>query len=101
MPGRRAAPLAACAPDVPADDGAAGFALSDPYGLAASLAIAPQFDLFYTQDPQTLADYAGRGVAAKRCDPATDPELYQPPARGARVRRPLLRKVDALPQRPR
>jgi hypothetical protein len=56
----------------------AGFALSDPYGLAASLAIAPQFDLFYTQDPQTLSDYAGRGVAAKRCDPATDPELYGP-----------------------
>jgi glycosyltransferase involved in cell wall biosynthesis len=56
----------------------AGFALSDPYGLAASLSIAPQFDLFYTQDPQTLPDYAERGVAAKRCDPATDPELYGP-----------------------
>jgi spore maturation protein CgeB len=56
----------------------AGFALSDPYGLEASLAIAPEFDLFYTQDPQTLHDYAGRGIAAKRCDPATDPELYRP-----------------------
>ena len=56
----------------------AGFALSDPYGLAASLAVAPQFDLFYTQDPQTLADYAARGIHARRCDPATDPELYFP-----------------------
>lgn len=56
----------------------AGFALSDPYGLEASFAIAPEFDLFYTQDPQTLHDYEGRGIAAKRCDPATDPELYRP-----------------------
>jgi hypothetical protein len=56
----------------------AGFALSDPYGLAASLAIAPQFDLFYTQDPQTLSDYAARDVKVKRCDPATDPDLYHP-----------------------
>jgi spore maturation protein CgeB len=56
----------------------AGFALSDPYGLAASLAIAPGFDLFYTQDPQTLPDYAALGIAARRCDPATDPELYRP-----------------------
>jgi hypothetical protein len=60
----------------------AGFALSDPYGLAASIAIAPQFDLFYTQDPQTLPDYALRRIAARRCDPATDPELYFP-ERGA------------------
>ena len=56
----------------------AAFALSDPYGLAASVAIAPQFDLFYTQDPQTLPDYALRHIAAQRCDPATDPELYRP-----------------------
>jgi spore maturation protein CgeB len=56
----------------------AGFALSDPYGLEASLAIAPEFDLFYTQDPQTLPAYAARGIAARRCDPATDPELYRP-----------------------
>ncbi|HEX4440403.1 MAG TPA: glycosyltransferase [Thermoanaerobaculia bacterium] len=56
----------------------AGFALSDPYGLRASLAIAREFDLFYTQDPQTLPDYAGIGVAAARCDPATDAELYHP-----------------------
>ncbi len=56
----------------------AAFALSDPYGLAASIAIAPQFDLFYTQDPRTLPDYALRRIPVKRCDPATDPELYFP-----------------------
>jgi glycosyltransferase involved in cell wall biosynthesis len=56
----------------------AGFALSDPLGLEASLEIAPRFDLFYTQDPQTLPDYAAQGIEARRCDPATDPELYHP-----------------------
>jgi len=56
----------------------AGFALSDPYGLEASFAIAPQFDLFYTQDPQPLPDYALRRIRARRCDPATDPGLYFP-----------------------
>ncbi|HTY40972.1 MAG TPA: glycosyltransferase [Thermoanaerobaculia bacterium] len=66
----------------PRDTALAGFALSDPYGLAASIAIAPSFDLFYTQDPQTLPDYALRRIPARRCDPATDPELYFP-ERGA------------------
>src|SRR5262245_32932282 len=47
-----------------------GIALSDPLGLDASLAIAPHFDLFYTQDPQTLAEYRARGIDARRCDPA-------------------------------
>lgn len=56
----------------------AGFALSDPLGLEASLEIAPEFDLYYTQDPQTLPDYHACGIAARRCDPATDPELYRP-----------------------
>jgi hypothetical protein len=56
----------------------AGFALSDPYGLPASMFIAPQFDLFYTQDPQTLTDYGALDIRARRCDPATDPELYRP-----------------------
>lgn len=56
----------------------AGLALSDPLGLDASLDIAPEFDLYYTQDPQTLPTYAERGIAARRCDPATDPELYRP-----------------------
>ena len=41
------------------------FALSDPYGLAASIAIAPEFDLFYTQDPRTLSDYALRRHRAR------------------------------------
>jgi glycosyltransferase involved in cell wall biosynthesis len=63
---------------VPKETVLAGFALSDPYGLAASLAIAPQFDLFYTQDPQTLPEYAARRIRARRCDPATDPDLYFP-----------------------
>ncbi|MBK9087581.1 MAG: glycosyltransferase [Holophagales bacterium] len=56
----------------------AGLALSDPLGLDASLDIAPEFDLYYTQDPQTLPSYVERGIAARRCDPATDPELYRP-----------------------
>ena len=56
----------------------AGFALSDPYGLDASLAIAHEFDLFYTQDPQTIPAYSGRNIEARRCDPATDQELYRP-----------------------
>ena len=56
----------------------AGFALSDPLAMEASLAIAPEFDLFYTQDPQTLPAYSSRGIEARRCDPATDPELYRP-----------------------
>lgn len=56
----------------------AGFALSDPLGLDASLAIAPEFDLYYTQDPQTVPDYRARGIAVRRCDPATDPDLYRP-----------------------
>lgn len=56
----------------------AGIALSDPYGLAASLEIAPQFDLVYTQDPQTIPAYRAAGIDARRCDPATDPELYRP-----------------------
>src|SRR5262249_48077520 len=72
---------------LPRQTALAGFALSDPYGLAASLEIAPEFDLFYTQDPQTLGDYAARGIRAGRCHPATDPELYRPtsPASAAPV----------------
>ena len=48
----------------------AGFALSDPYGLEASFAIAPQFDLFYTQDPQTLPDYALRCTSPSAPSPS-------------------------------
>lgn len=62
----------------PKETALAAFALSDPQGIEASMTIAPQFDLFYTQDPQTLPAYAARGIAARRCDPATDAELYRP-----------------------
>ena len=40
--------------------------------------IAPQFDLFYTQHAQALGDYGALDIRARRCDPATDPELYRP-----------------------
>jgi len=63
---------------IPRETALVGFALADPYGLPASVAIAPRFDLFYTQDPQTLPEYAARGIRARRCDPAADPELYRP-----------------------
>jgi len=56
----------------------AGFALSDPVGLEASLQIAQEFDLFYTADPQTLDVYFANGINIRRCDPAVDPELYRP-----------------------
>jgi spore maturation protein CgeB len=56
----------------------AGFALSDPLGLTASLMIAPHFDLYYTQDPQSVLDYEIRGIHVRRCDSATDGELYRP-----------------------
>ncbi len=68
-----------------------GFALWDPYRLE-QFAIAPEFDLFYTQDPQTLSGfYAGRGIAAKRCDPL-------PPLKAAPECDILYREVDAVPQ---
>lgn len=56
----------------------AGFALSDPLGVEVSARIAPEFDLFYTSDPQTVPIYRERGLVVRRCDPATDPELYRP-----------------------
>lgn len=60
-----------------------GVALSDPLGLAASFAIAPFFDLFYTQDPQCLPAYRERGLDALRLDVAVDPELLAPAAEEA------------------
>jgi glycosyltransferase involved in cell wall biosynthesis len=56
----------------------AGFALSDPYGLPASLRIASEFDLFYTADWQTVTDYASLDIVVRRCDLASDPVLYRP-----------------------
>jgi len=55
-----------------------GLALSDPLGLEASLAIAGSFDLFYTQDPNTLPHYEAAGLSVRPCLPAVDPELYRP-----------------------
>lgn len=56
----------------------AGFALSDPLGLEASIAIAPRFDLYYTQDPGAVEEYVRNGIPVRRCDPAVDPEMYRP-----------------------
>jgi hypothetical protein len=55
-----------------------GIALSDPLGLDASIAIAPEFDLFYTQDPQTIPAYSEAGLDVKRCDLAVDAEIFRP-----------------------
>jgi spore maturation protein CgeB len=53
-----------------------GIALSDPQALPTSLAIAPHFHLFYTQDFQCLSAYAAAGIAAGRFDLAADPEDF-------------------------
>lgn len=55
-----------------------GIALSDPLGLPASLAIAGEFDLFYTQDPGSIEAYVGAGLAVRRCDLAVDPAALAP-----------------------
>jgi hypothetical protein len=55
-----------------------GVALSDPQALGASLEIAPEFDLFFTQDPGTLPQYRDRGIAVDRLDLAADPKVYAP-----------------------
>lgn len=57
-----------------------GIALSDPQALSTSLKIAPHFDLFYTQDPQTLPTYRAAGIPARRLDLAVDPEAFYPMA---------------------
>jgi hypothetical protein len=53
-----------------------GIALSDPLGLEASMAVAPEFDIFYTQDPQTIPTYTGAGLDVRRCDLAVDTEIF-------------------------
>lgn len=55
-----------------------GFAASDPLGLGASFEIAPQFDLFYTQDPHSVAAYRQRGLAVRDYLPAIDPHAFVP-----------------------
>lgn len=57
-----------------------GIALSDPLGLRASLAIAGEFDLFYTQDPASLPFYAERGLRVRHCDHAVDVAMFAPVA---------------------
>ena len=54
-----------------------GIALSDPLGLEASMAVAPEFDIFYTQDPQTIPTYAAAGLDVRRCDLAVDTEIFR------------------------
>lgn len=56
----------------------AGVALSDPIATGASLEIAPHFDVFYTNDHNSLAAYRNSGVNIHLCRAATDPELYFP-----------------------
>lgn len=55
-----------------------GMALSDPQALKASLQVAREFDLFFTQDPGVLAAYRVHGLAVDRLDLAVDPGGYAP-----------------------
>lgn len=55
-----------------------GIALSDPQALETSLKIAPHFQLFYTQDPQTVSEYRASGIYARRLDLAVDPGEFRP-----------------------
>jgi spore maturation protein CgeB len=63
---------------LPDDTVLVGLAMSDPLGLDASMAIAPSFDLFYSQDPHALPLYADRGLDVRLCEPAVGPDLYRP-----------------------
>lgn len=55
-----------------------GFAFSDPLGFDATCAIAPFFDLFYTQDPACVPLYKQRGFNVACCPPAVDPVFFYP-----------------------
>jgi spore maturation protein CgeB len=55
-----------------------GFAASDPIGLAGSFAIAPEFDLFYTQDPHSVPVYRRKGLAVRAYLPAIDTGEFVP-----------------------
>lgn len=59
-----------------------GFAASDPIGLSGSFAIAPEFDLFYTQDPHSVAAYRRQGLAVRDYLPAIDTGEFVPLERG-------------------
>jgi spore maturation protein CgeB len=60
----------------------AGVALSDPIATGASLQIAPHFDVFYTNDHNSLDAYRNAGVNIHLCRAATDPDLYYPTGAG-------------------
>lgn len=55
-----------------------GFAASDPIGLSASFSIAPEFDLFYTQDPHSVPAYRRQGLEVRDYLPAIDTEAFVP-----------------------
>lgn len=55
-----------------------GFAASDPIGLSGSFAIAPDFDLFYTQDPHSVPAYERQGLAVRAYLPAIDVGQFVP-----------------------
>ena len=55
-----------------------GLTFSDPIGLAASIAIAPHFDLFYTHDPGSLPAFAAAGLRVRESALAVDDELFAP-----------------------
>lgn len=63
---------------LPGDPVLVGIALSDPQALPASLQIAPSFDLFYSQDQESLPRYASHGVAARFLPLAADPGTLFP-----------------------
>lgn len=60
-------------PSLPGNPVVVGIAQSDPQALPASLEIAPNFDLFYTQDEGSLAAYERHGLAAHFLPLAADP----------------------------
>ena len=55
-----------------------GFAASDPLGLTGSFAIAPEFDLFYTQDPHSVPAYRQQGLSVRAYLPAIDTGAFVP-----------------------
>jgi spore maturation protein CgeB len=64
--------------NLPSDALVIGLALSDPLGLDASLAICSSFDLFYSQDPNSIEIYQQHGLEARVVLPAVDPQRYRP-----------------------
>jgi glycosyltransferase involved in cell wall biosynthesis len=46
--------------------------------VAASLAIAPSFDLYYTHDPLSVPAYSAAGIEVRECPLAIDAEMFRP-----------------------